>query len=169
MTHTLIIGQTMSGKTTLAVKISEIITKTQDRPKLVLDPNLDPRWNADFITDDAEKFRQIVKENTGCELIIDEGGETIGRYSKEMMFLGTRARHWGHRSTFICQRATQIDRNIRDQCSNIFAFSISVNDAKIFAEDFVDKKFLECPTLGVGQCISKTRFKKARLLNVFDM
>lgn len=155
----------MSGKTTLAKKI---IAKS-NRPCIVLDPNFDPEWQTDYIYDDKEKFLEIVKYNQSCDLVIDESGETIGRYAREMAFLATRSRHYGHRAFFITQRAQMLDRNVRDQCTNIFLFSVAPSDAKIFAEDFVDDLFLEAPTLARGECIAKKRFSPARKINVFDM
>ena len=140
-----------------------------ERPLLVLDPFLDPKWQADYITDDPEKYRAFVKANQDCELVIDEGGKTIGRYAKEMTFLATDSRHYGHVATFIAQRRQQLDRNVADQCSRIFIFSVAPSDAKIFAEDFVDKAFLECPDLEQGWCVAKRRFKPAFKLNVFDL
>lgn len=136
---------------------------------MVLDPNLDPEWEADFITDDAQKFLTIVKANKGCELAIDESGETIGRYAKHMGFLATRSRHYGHVATFISQRAQQIDRNVRDQCTRFFIFSIAKSDCKIFAEDLVDDELLHAYQLQQGECYAKLKFKPAVKLNVFDL
>lgn len=135
----------------------------------MLDPNLDPGWEADFLTDDPEKYREVVKQNSACELAIDESGETIGKYAKDMMFLATRARHYGHVSTFIAQRSQQIDRNVRDQCSRLFLFSVSKKDAEIFAEDWVDEELEKASQLDAGICLAKRRFKKIVEINAFNL
>lgn len=158
----------MSGKTTLAKKIVKRKCELTDRPLLVLDPNLDPDWDADFMTDDPMKYKDVVKANKGCELVIDEAGEMLGRYAKDMGFLGTRSRHYGHVATFITQRAQSLDRNVRDQCSRFFIFSIARSDCKIFAEDLVDDELLNAYDLAQGEYYAKMKFKKAVKLNAFE-
>lgn len=148
--------------------MKDIRSKT-GRPILVLDPNLDPGWEADFITDDPEKYKTFVLENQGCQLAIDESGETIGRYAKEMTFLATRSRHFGHVATFIGQRRQQIDRNVCDQCSRLFLFSVSKKDSEIFADDWVDDELLNAFTLERGECLAKLKFKPLVKINAFNL
>lgn len=158
----------MSGKTTIAKKIVQKKIELTNRPLLVLDPNLDPEWNADFMTDNPDDFLELVKANQSCEIVIDESGETIGRYSKQFGFLATRSRHFGHVATFITQRAQSLDRNIRDQCSRFFIFSIARSDCKIFAEDLVDDKLLDAYNLKQGECYVKLKFQPAFKINAFE-
>lgn len=158
----------MSGKTTLAKKMIAKKCELTERPLLVLDPNLDPEWQADFMTDDPIKFKEVVKANKGCELVIDESGEMLGRYAKDMAFLATRSRHYGHVATFITQRAQSLDRNVRDQCTRFFIFSIARSDCKIFAEDLVDDNLLDCYNLSQGEYYAKMKFKPAVKLNAFE-
>lgn len=157
----------MSGKTTMAKRLVKQKREMTNRGILVLDPCLDPEWGADYLTDDKAEFLRVVKENRSCDLVIDESGETIGRYAKEMAFLATRSRHYGHTSTFIAQRAAQIDRNVRDQCTTLILFSVYKADAQSLAETFNDDLLLGAAELEAGGCFIKERFKPARKINIF--
>lgn len=140
-----------------------------NRRILVLDPNYDPRWQADFITHDINKFDKAVFSNQSCEIIIDESGEMVGKYAGDMMRLATRSRHFGHCLTLISQRAQMIDKNMRDQCSTLYCFSQNFDDAKLLARSFNDDKLSNANTLRAGEFYCKKRFKKIVKLNVFDL
>lgn len=157
MAHTLILGITESGKTTLAKKLAANY-KARNVPVLVLEPFKSASWGADLITDDPRHFLKVVFSNKSCAVFVDEGGRMIGRYSKVMDDLATIARHYGHNSHFITQRAAQISTTIRDQCVNVFAFKQSADDGKILANRYVDDLFLSVPNLRQGEYIAKIGF-----------
>ena len=56
MTHNLILGMTMSGKTTLAKRLAAHYTQNGINV-VVLDPMYDPEWEADFTTADENVGR----------------------------------------------------------------------------------------------------------------
>lgn len=120
--HTLVIGMSGSGKTTL-VKWLTAAMKKKGIKVAVLDPLLDPEWNADFITSDSAEFMRYVKQNKSHVLVVDESGSAIGRYNEAMNWLATTSRHLGHTTFFIMQGATQVDPIIRGQCSKCFMFT----------------------------------------------
>jgi hypothetical protein len=122
---------------------------------LVLDPDKRSGWGADFLTADPAEFLDVVKLNKTCALFIDESGQMIGRYSREMAWLATNSRKWGHRAHFITQRATQLDPTIRNQCTGLFLFKQSLNDAKILANEFVCPKLIEACELSQGEYLAK--------------
>lgn len=157
MAHTLILGITESGKTTLAKKLAGVY-KAKNTPVLVLEPFKSSSWGADLITDDPAHFLKVVFSNKSCAVFIDESGDMIGRYNKVMDKLATIARHYGHNSHFITQRAAQISTTIRDQCMNVFAFKQSYDDGKILASRYVDDLFLQVPNLRQGEYIAKIGF-----------
>lgn len=159
----------MSGKTTLAMWMAKDIRSKTGRPILVLDPYKNPDWQADFITNDVEKFKEFAKANRSCQLFIDESGRNIGRYAGEMSFFATESRHYGHVSTFISQRAQQIDRNVRDQCTRLFLFSITKKDAEVFADDWVDDSLRNAYLLSQGECLAKLKFKPVVKINAFNL
>ena len=137
---------TGSGKSHLSKVLAH---KFRDSGKgvLVLDPMHDAGWDCDFKTADKDEFLEVVKLNKECALFIDESGQEIGRYNQEMFFLATQARHWGHTSYFISQRAQSVNKTVRDQCSTLYAFRQSKSDADILAGEFAQEKLKELSSL----------------------
>lgn len=160
----------MSGKTTLAKRLAQAASSA-GRLVFVLDPLLDPDWKeygADFVTKDAALFLQQAKVHKNCTLLIDEAGEFCSNHDREMFWLATQSRHWGHQAIFMGQRANMIARNIRDNCSKIFCFRISPADAKLMVEDFCFKELIEAPELPQGVCIYAPRYGSPTRINIFQ-
>lgn len=158
----------MSGKTTFGLKKAASLKK-QGRRIIVLDPFLDTRWNADFITNNQDEFLEAVWNNRGCAIFIDEGGQTVGKYNEVMNELATRGRHWGHKVYFICQRAKMISTTVRTQCSELVIFKNSKNDTKDLADEFVEPMILEADSLQKGEFILVRDNEKPIKLNVFQI
>ena len=156
--HVLILGITETGKTTQAFRLARIY-KGQGTPRLILDPDRRREWEieegVDFITDDPEKFLAICKQNQSCAIFVDESGQMIGRYSSQMAWLATNSRKWGHRAYFITQRASQLDKTIRTQCSSIFLFQQSTSDCKILSDEFNRPELMTAPNLLKGEYLAK--------------
>lgn len=133
----------------------------------MLDPLNDPEWEADYQTDDNEEFLNVMYQNRSCALFIDESGQSIGRYAQEMAACATQSRHFGHKAYFISQRAVQLDRTVRDQCTTLFVFRVGHNDAKVLAEEFGYEELKEAHKLKKGECFVVTRFDPPKKLNVF--
>ena len=108
MSHSLVVGMTESGKTTLATRMSDIYKKA-GIPVLVLDTFMDSRWSADFITDDIENFLWHFWRSKNCAVFIDESAEAIGRYNQVMIQTATKGRHWGHNCHYITQRGQDLN------------------------------------------------------------
>lgn len=157
MAHVLILGMTESGKSTLAAQLTRHY-KTQGRGVLVLDPLRDPRWISDYQTTDPNEFLEVVKESRSCMVFIDESGESVGQYDTEMHWLATRGRHYGHSCHFVSQRGAQIAKTVRDQCSHLFLFCCSMDDAKLLANEFNKPEIREANTLGKGEYFHVSRF-----------
>jgi hypothetical protein len=153
MAHTLILGITESGKTTLAMRLAQSYRRRRV-PVLVLEPFRSSRWNATYITDNADDFLKIVFANRSCAVFVDEAGDMIGRYSDAMNKLATLSRHYGHNAHFICQRAMMISPTIRAQCSNLFLFKQSTKDAELLSRDFV-AQFDTAKDLRKGEFLAK--------------
>ena len=168
MAHCLIIGRTLSGKTTFAKKKAAAFKK-QGVHIIVLDPLLDPQWNATFITFDQEKFLEIVWKNRNCAVFVDEAGDAIGKYNKVMDMLATRGRQWGHKCFFITQRAKQLSTTIRTQCSELVIFKQSLADTKDLANEFVEPMINDAQSLEKGEFIYIRDGQKPLKLNVFDL
>lgn len=163
-------GTTLSGKTTLAKKLAKKAYNI-GRNVFVLDPLLDPAWREIganvVITSNPQEFIVLAKSNKNCTLVIDEAGNFCGQYDKEAWWLATQARHWGHQSIFIGQRANMIAKNIRDNCGKLFCFRISPSDAKTLSDDFCFESILDAPNLQQGECFYCPRYGEVEKFNIF--
>lgn len=157
MAHVLILGMTESGKTTLAANLVKVYKRNQ-YGVIVLDELQDPRWQADYITDDPEEFLQVFWQSRECIAVIDEGGESVGRYDKAMQKTATRGRHWGHSCHYIAQRASQLAPIVRDQCTHLFLFCSSAKDGKLLAEEWNKPELAECSNFKQGEYIHAVKF-----------
>lgn len=159
--HTLVAGQTESGKTSFAKKLIVEIYNPKQRPVLVLDDVGDAEtWGADWVTDDPDLFLDTVKRNRSCAVIVDEGGSTIGRYNTQMEILATKFRHLGHNCIFISQRPVQLPKTIRAQCGAVALFNCCGSDCKALAEDFNAPELLTAVDLPQGSYLYKVRFRE---------
>lgn len=159
--HKLICGTTMSGKTTLAKRLAALY-RAKGRKVIVLDELLDPEWNADFITDSPEKFQDVFWASRNCAVFIDEAGDSVGRYNKEMNMTATRGRHWGHICHYISQRPSMLSRNVISQCLEGYAFLLETEDAETLAKRFVLPPLKEASNLSQGEYIYFKRFGENR-------
>lgn len=164
--HVLIAGMTGSGKTTLA-KLLVQRYKIKGTPSIVLDPMRDPTWNADFQTHDDEEFLRVMYNSQSCALFVDESGKAIGRYAKHMAVVTTESRHFGHKAHLISQRAAQIDKNVRDQCSELYIFKVGFDDAKALSTEFSCAELRNADKLQRGEFYKLDRFNPPQKFNLF--
>jgi len=165
MPHSLIIGMTESGKTSLAKEMARIY-REQGIEVLVLDPLLDPDWPVDKVHEDPDEYMSQVFTKKKCALFIDESGEMIGRYSGVMGKLATRSRHYGHNAHFIVQRCAQLDKTVRDQCVYIYLFRVSKKDSETLADEYCDDMLKESCNLNKLEFIRLSRFEDAEKMKL---
>lgn len=169
--HVLIVGMTMSGKTTLAKGLAKDYA-TRGVDVLVLDPLNDPGWpqtRGGLITRDKRGFLHYTKQKQQCALFIDESGQEVGKYAKDMGWFATQSRHWGHRCHFITQRVQQIDPTVRGQCSSLFLFRVSKKDSEILAEEYAQDELKQAHTLEQGEFYFYNRFGSVEKGRVFKL
>jgi hypothetical protein len=128
-------------------------------PVIVCDPLMD-QWECDVAFDNMPAFLECVKQNQGCALFIDESGESIGQWNDETFWLATRSRHYGHKSHFITQRAKQLNPTVRHQCSELYLFNCSVDDAKELSNEFNRQELKAANTLNQLEFFHCSRFGK---------
>ena len=162
--HSLIVGMTESGKTTLAKRLATNIMGRQ-KPVLVLDI-LGSKWNCNYQTHKIDEFMGIVKDIQNSYIFVDEAGE-VGKLDKEFYWLATRSRHLGHSVFFITQRAKQLAPIVRNQCKNLFLFCSSYMDCKSLYEDFNFTEILEGNNLPQGTFLSCRRFQECQKIKLF--
>lgn len=168
MPHVLIVGMTESGKTTYAVGLCDAYRK-QGIKTVVLDPLLDKRWNADFITDNTQIFLEVISspETWGCAVFIDESSESMDKYDRDhSQWIATRGRHKGHNAHFICQKITQIAPVVRDQCTYLVMFQCGPNSRKQLSEEW-NKPEIADFDLQKGHFINVPRFGDIQKGEVF--
>ena len=156
MAHTLFLGMTESGKTTLAKMLARQYKK-KGIGILVLDPLRDPGWDADFITDDPDEFIKVFFGSRRCMVFIDEAGENVGRFDTAMVKTATKGRHWGHSVNYLTQRATLVSLTVRDQCRNLHLFASGFKDCKMLENEFNSPDLLNAPGLKVGEFYSTSK------------
>jgi energy-coupling factor transporter ATP-binding protein EcfA2 len=158
--HTLILGMTESGKSTLAKMLAQTLQKS-GKTVVVLDP-LSDRWAAKHVFDTPAELSEFMSKNRACHVFIDESGQVFdeGRNS-EFAWIVTRSRHLGHSVYLIGQRAIQIPKTMRDQTSKLYLFTSSVSDGKILADEFNRPELARCASLPQFQFFEVSRFGKA--------
>jgi len=166
--HSLIIGQTESGKSCFS-KILANQYKAAGKKVAVLDPICDPDWRADFRTDSVELLKQYLNQNRSVYVFIDESGEVFNEGNDtSYSWLATRSRHYGHSVHFLAQRAIQIPKTMRDQCSRLFLFTSSKSDGKIHSEEWNKDELINCNTLPKLHFYMTDRFSEVKTLKIVD-
>ena len=157
--HTLIIGGTESGKTTLAKRIVGA-AKNEGLLSIVYDPLANTDWGAEYQTDNEELFLRCVWASRNCLIFCDEAGETVQRYNPDMAKIFTRGRHYGHSCFALAQKSTQINPLVRDQCGAVYLFGCGLPTAKTLAEECIEPELLRPAENGWvrGKYIYKRRF-----------
>lgn len=157
MAHSLIIGMTESGKTTLAKRLAKRYG-SHGQKVIVLDSLNDPEWAADFQTTDPDEFLSVFWASRRCAVFIDEAGDAVGKFNTVMQRTATRGRHWGHAVHFITQRSVQLSPTVRDQCGHIFLLTTSLKDSKVHADEWNQPQLATAHTLRKGEYFHCTRF-----------
>lgn len=159
MAHSLIVGGTESGKTTLAKRLAAAHHAAK-LGVIVLDPMNDPDWQCTFRTADPDEFMRVVTNSEGCHCFVDEAGDAIGRYDTTMQKLATRYRHFGHSCYFITQRAAMLAFTVRAQCRHGFIFNSDADDCKALVKTFNQPRIAEASALPQGHFFHVTRYSK---------
>lgn len=166
--HTLILGMTESGKSTLAKLLASTLL-AQGKRVAVLDPIFDPAWKATFKTDDIYELREWAESNRNAYIFIDESGEVFNEGNDtEHSWFATRSRHYGHSVFFLAQRAIQVPKTMRDQCGKLFVFTSSSSDGVIHSEEWNKQELRGCNKLEQLHFYSCTRFGQIQKMRIVD-
>lgn len=165
MAHSLIVGMTESGKTTLA---KQFCKSSQDDgiKTIVLDPMHDV-WNADYQTDNTADFLDMFFSSRNCNVFIDEAGEMIGHYDELMKRVATKGRHWGHNVYFLTQRSPQLSPTVRGQCRHLFLFVSDFAACKIHAQELNCPELVQAVNFEVGEFFHKPRHGELARYHLF--
>lgn len=151
--HVLIVGQTQTGKSLTAKRIAGALTSSgiqvlvYDPTSLTAGPNLHG-WSAAWVDNDFERFAGqpagIFWRSSGCLVVIDEASEACDRHAFEIRAMMLRGRHLQHALCVVGQRAMRIDKTVREQCNELYAFNLGPKDAAELAEDWNCETLATC-------------------------
>jgi len=166
--HSLIYGQTESGKTILTQKlISSIKSQEPNKGVLVLDPLNSEGWLCDYLTTEPRSFLEVYWKSRLCHCVIDESVDSFDDFQKEMIKTATRGRHWGHSNYYLGQRPMVVPKTVRDQCTQLFLFRVSMDDAKNLSKEWGYEDIANAHSLNQGEFYQVTRFGGCKKLKVF--
>lgn len=166
--HSLIVGQTESGKTLLGKLICKRL-KESGHKTAVLDPIYDPDWTVDFRCNDADELAKYLRSNRSVYVFVDESGGIFNEGNDNThSWLATRSRHYGHSVHFLAQRTIQIPKTMRDQCSRLFLFTSSVDDGKLLAAEWNKPVLASCNTLPRFRFYHASRYEICTLMEIRD-
>lgn len=154
--HSLILGATESGKSTLAKGLCREFVDRR-REVLVLDPLGSP-WPTDQVFTDPEIFLPFFWSVRGRMVFIDESGDAVGRVNAEMIKTGTKGRHNLHSVFFITQSRSQLSPILRRQCAQLFCFAVGPDEAEYLAEEWICPALADAPNLKQGEFLWVRRF-----------
>jgi hypothetical protein len=157
---------TESGKTSLAKKLAAQYSANGIRV-LVFDPMNDPEWVCDFQSWDFSEFMDEYWASRKCAVFFDEAGEAANENDKVLISTATKGRHWGHSNHYISQRGAMVPKTLRDQCSNLFIFAQSMDDAKTYAREYNSPNLTKVSTFQAGEYFHTTRFTNEKRGNIF--
>ena len=166
MSHVMILGQTMSGKTTLAKKLAKSYFEN-GIGVLVYDP-FQSDWICNYISSNPSEFFNTYSQSDFCAVFIDESGDLCNTHPNFMIRTATRGRHRGHRNHYVAQRGVLIKRTIRDQCNMLFLFNTALEDSKTHSNEWNDLEIKNsAPFLKKGEFFYKERLGELKRSNIF--
>lgn len=137
-----VFGPTVSGKTTLAIKISEQYWKQHQVRSLVLDPYEDTWGEHALVFTDEDKFWEAVWKTRDSLVIVEESSTTIQR-DKKLIPIFTRLRHNGHSLMVIGHSGMDLLPIMRQQLTTVYLFRQPKSAASVWAENFANDGLLQ--------------------------
>lgn len=140
--HSLYVGVTQSGKTTLAREMARILAR-QGHRGAVYDPvgthTAGGGWPAEWMVyDDADEFMAFVQSPQAVKhhLFVDEAHELFGHDCRENFWLLTKGRHFGLFLHLMSQRPNKLHPDVRTNCANCYMFRLAQDDAYEIGKDY---------------------------------
>lgn len=155
--HSMIVGQTISGKSTCMRWLAREHVLKGDAC-LVHDAHLED-WGQDrwpgrvFVEHNDDRFLALVESSRRCALFIDEASDLCGNRKPDMRFvaLARKGRHRGHAAHFCAQTITGIHHEIRANCPRVFVFNLTSQEARKTADLLGRPEIEDATTLETGE------------------
>lgn len=147
--HTLILGQSFTGKSALAKQLGTSL-RAKNQIVIAFNPTKEAGYTirdsfdcqaAQFESDNPDAFvreltRLVGERHPKIFCIVDEAHEFFSRNGGQYDWIGTKGRHYGIHVIAITQRAAMISTTFRGQCSTIYAFRSNRTDMEFLREEF---------------------------------
>lgn len=147
ITHALIVGVTMSGKTTLARALARGLD-SRGVPVVVYDPlgtqTAGGGWGERArIFDDPDEFCDLMhaQDFGGASIFVDESHHIFGHDKRENFWMLTQGRHYGMQFNLITQRPHKLHPDVRSNCGRAFVFRLAVQDMQLLGGEFGHSNF----------------------------
>lgn len=147
--HSLYVGVTLSGKTTLARAVSRELRRKQ-QTVIVFDPMRTETAGGDwgegaYIFDQEENFLTMMQDERTARthVFVDEADMVFNHGRMENFWMLTRGRHYGFEMNLISQRPKLLHPTVRDQCTRLYMFRLPVNDRVELGRDKGHDHFAE--------------------------
>ena len=154
MPHRLIVGGTMTGKTTLA---KQLVTEAATRGLIatVHDPLMSDWPGGAIVLHDADEYYAVllarIKAGQRQLNVCDEADLVYSHAERDRYWVATRGRHYGLENIFITQRPQMLAPTIRTQCTELFCFRVAESDAALLSQDFSDTRIKSVSELQQGE------------------
>jgi hypothetical protein len=132
--HSLFVGVTLSGKTTLARYMSRELRR-RAQTVIVFDPMRTVTAGGDWgegahIFDQEEAFLMMMEDERvqHAHIFVDEADMVFNHGRRENFWMLTRGRHYGFAMNLISQRPKLLHPTVRDQCTRLYMFRLPTND-----------------------------------------
>lgn len=173
MAHTLILGRTETGKTTLG---KAIVRQAEARglQAIVLDPMKSKGWGKKTeLVSTSEKLLERAMQTKSKLLVVDESSLSLNKFDRTLSWLSKTSRHLGHSAIFIAHNLHDVAKGIRTQCTQIFIFASSRSDVRDLDDEFDAPEILKATKLEqfhFFRIVSNNQIQKGRVYPVtFDI
>lgn len=140
-----ILGQGLSGKTSLAKKIAAGFRRNGVGVIALTLPG-DVWAEADWQTTDPDRFDTMFWRCRRVAAFVEFADGGVDKFDPRFLKHNTQGRHLGNRVFSIAQRHTQIPPGIRDQWAAFWLFSCGIKTARTLADEFGDEDIMEAAT-----------------------
>lgn len=154
MLHRLIVGGSLTGKTSMAKTLAAHYAN-RGIYATVYDPLASDWPDGSIVTSDPEMFLAILRERNRDGqrqlVIVDEADTLLSQSDRPNWWLATRGRHYGLENIFCTQRPQMIAPTVRNQTHELYCFRVSADDANKLSQDFADARIQDAVNLDQGE------------------
>lgn len=142
MKHSLYVGVTQSGKTTLARTVARELAK-KGHKIVVYDPlgteTAGGGWpEGAKIFGDVSEFMDLMHDPAfgNAHVFVDEAHHVFAHDLKQNLWLLTQGRHYGMYFHLMTQRPTKVHPDARSNCGRCYMFRLAFDDARMIGNDY---------------------------------